>query len=359
MRILFVTTIPFSVVCGGTIYSSSLYNSFTRLVGRNNVDIFILSDNQKIKNRALRKLYSFFYFFYSRIPVNVLFHSGFVKVNTKLVSNKYNIVIFDHIESTMLIDEFNTDLKIYLAQNIEHRLKKFDSKYFAQLESLHNNFMRIFEEKISSTVDRVITISNNDFKYFRGFNQFVTVVPPSFRSFNPYKCRLRENSFMNLGFIGGAKWYANRDAVEYILLEILPLLPADFSYKLTLAGYGWHRFLSTIKTSDAVIEKVEMLGFIDDINEFWSQIDVFVAPLRYGEGVNIKVCEALHCGCAVVGTNVAFRGMSTDLFNSNQFFVADTAAEFAQSILGCDGRKFKGNYFSTDRIDSILHSIIK
>ncbi len=57
---------------------------------------------------------------------------------------------------------------------------------------------------------------------------------------------------------------------------------------------------------------------------------MFVAPLRFGSGIKVKVINALYRGLPVSTTSVGVEGLLIE--NGCQAFVADDGAEMAQGI---------------------------
>jgi glycosyltransferase involved in cell wall biosynthesis len=53
---------------------------------------------------------------------------------------------------------------------------------------------------------------------------------------------------------------------------------------------------------------VRYVGPVDRVGEFLAQIDVFVAPLRAGGGMKVKISEALAWGRPIVTTPVGTQG---------------------------------------------------
>lgn len=53
---------------------------------------------------------------------------------------------------------------------------------------------------------------------------------------------------------------------------------------------------------------VELLGSIDDVDDFYSAVDVVVIPMEASTGLKIKTGEALSSGAAVISTKHAFEG---------------------------------------------------
>jgi glycosyltransferase involved in cell wall biosynthesis len=63
---------------------------------------------------------------------------------------------------------------------------------------------------------------------------------------------------------------------------------------------------------------------VDDANAFLVSHGIFIAPLRFGTGLNIKVMDALCLGKPAVLTEVAIQGLS----NSEGLCIAKTTEHF-------------------------------
>lgn len=57
---------------------------------------------------------------------------------------------------------------------------------------------------------------------------------------------------------------------------------------------------------------VQMHGFVQDIEFFYSRVDAIVSPATPGTGVNIKTAQAMAYGMPVVATQWGARGIETD-----------------------------------------------
>ena len=76
---------------------------------------------------------------------------------------------------------------------------------------------------------------------------------------------------------------------------------------------------------------VKVMGYVPDIKPLLHSARVFVAPLRFGAGVNGKIGEALSYGLPVVTTSIGAEGI--DLTSGENSMIADDAASFASSVL--------------------------
>lgn len=75
---------------------------------------------------------------------------------------------------------------------------------------------------------------------------------------------------------------------------------------------------------------VEYLGFVDNPYPLIANSIAVIAPLFSGAGIKVKVVESLACGAPVLGTAVAFEGVST--ICNNFMLHAETAAEYIHSM---------------------------
>jgi GT2 family glycosyltransferase len=110
----------------------------------------------------------------------------------------------------------------------------------------------------------------------------------------------------HLCFIGGFRHQPNADAVTYFVKEVWPLASARLpGVVFKIAGPHLSREIECLAS-----DTVEVLGFVPDISPLLNSVRLTVAPLRYGAGVKGKVCMSLASGVPVVGTQIAFEGMS-------------------------------------------------
>lgn len=56
---------------------------------------------------------------------------------------------------------------------------------------------------------------------------------------------------------------------------------------------------------------VKLLGFVDDIAEFYASVDLVVAPVTLGTGINVKTVQAMSYGMPLVATTFACKGIET------------------------------------------------
>ncbi|MDQ4021681.1 MAG: glycosyltransferase, partial [Actinomycetota bacterium] len=128
-------------------------------------------------------------------------------------------------------------------------------------------------------------------------------------------------------FVGSFDHLPNRDAVQWMVHDVLPLVH--------------HRHPATVlhvvgsNPSSDVLElacdTVEVHGWVPDLMPLHQRCRLSVAPLRFGAGVKGKVGESMAAGLPTVCTPVAVEGMR--LVNGHHVLVAADATGFADQVV--------------------------
>jgi glycosyltransferase involved in cell wall biosynthesis len=165
-------------------------------------------------------------------------------------------------------------------------------------------------------------------------------------------------------FCGSLDWYPNRDALDYLLGEIMPpLIQRRPGVKLCVVGKGPPTSLPKRLAGHA---SVQFIGEVPDVRPYLAQTSAVVVPLRIGGGSRIKILEALAMGKAVVSTSIGAEGLAVS--DGVHLLLADTPVEFASRVaellatpeegrrLGENGRRLVVDRYSWDRAAEALES---
>jgi glycosyltransferase involved in cell wall biosynthesis len=128
-------------------------------------------------------------------------------------------------------------------------------------------------------------------------------------------------------FVGGFQHPPNIDAVEFFANEIWPL------YRESVPNA--QAFIIGSKMPDRLRQFGEekgltMLGFVEDLEPYYQQCLMAIAPLRYGAGVKGKVNQALSYGLPLVGSAMSVEGMSVR--DHEEVLIAESPDEFAAAM---------------------------
>jgi GT2 family glycosyltransferase len=130
-------------------------------------------------------------------------------------------------------------------------------------------------------------------------------------------------------FIGGFDHLPNQDGIRWFCEEVLPIVYKKMpDVKIRIIGPNIPPKLSTaLKNTPGV----EVLGYVEDISEIFSESRLFVCPLRFGAGAKGKVGQAMEYGVPVVSTPIGVEGMF--MKDGESCLIADDAVGFAAAIL--------------------------
>lgn len=118
---------------------------------------------------------------------------------------------------------------------------------------------------------------------------------------------------IKIGFIGSFDHPPNKKAVEFIVQKILPILEKNqINYKFLLAGKIDSQEIACLinKLKIKSSQNIFPLGEVKEIVNFYSQIDVLVAPIFSGSGSRIKILESLSFAVPVLTTMVGAEGIN-------------------------------------------------
>lgn len=133
----------------------------------------------------------------------------------------------------------------------------------------------------------------------------------------------------NLLFIGSFIHSPNLEAVRYLHDKIFPLLLKTIpSLKIDIIGsYAPQEIL------DLNSEKFRVLGFVEDISEYFNNAKLFVAPLAFGAGIKGKIGQSLEFGLPLVTSEIGAEGF--DFSPNEELMIApmDSPSVFAEKII--------------------------
>ena len=131
----------------------------------------------------------------------------------------------------------------------------------------------------------------------------------------------------NLFFIGGFDHEPNIDAVLFFISEIMPLI------RLEIPEIRFHIVGSNMPASirDMATKNIVPVGYVEDVEPYFAQSRIFVAPLRHGAGMKGKVGQSLSYGLPVVTTQIGAEGIG--LVDDEHALIRNSAEDFARAII--------------------------
>lgn len=130
-------------------------------------------------------------------------------------------------------------------------------------------------------------------------------------------------------FSGKMSYHANISAALHLIKDIMPhVWSIRPNVRVWLVGKDPTREVQTLAQESP---NVVVTGTVPDIRPYLRRATLSVAPILYGAGIQNKVLEAMACGTPVITNTCATS--SLDVKHARDVCIADTATDFAESIL--------------------------
>ncbi|MNO91258.1 Glycosyl transferases group 1 [compost metagenome] len=182
-------------------------------------------------------------------------------------------------------------------------------------------------KKLLQKVDKYWFISSKEFETFQKLHPTAKslFLPPPVT-----KETFLTSTFLSkhVVFIGSLFMPNNREAIEWYLTHIHPLMLKESDYKFIIAGNSRKQSLSWLDSFD--MTNVIVHDTPERLDEIYASGYLFVNPMQNGAGVKLKTIEAIQNGLPVISTSIGYEG--TGLIHNKHIMVADEPEEFYRSI---------------------------
>ena len=295
----------------------------------------------------------FFFAKYNKKKMAELIKNLITQNSFDLVQVEYNVMhhyrnLFQEIPSIIVYHDVST--KMY--ERGQASGQKSNERSFKLAQKV--------EAEIANKFDGVVTLTVEDKSYLQklGCEKNIEVIPPQIKLATSGSSEKKSGSIC---FVGSFNREPNVLAVEILMNQIYPQLNSDIS--LTIAGKGLPK---SLQSKINQLDRIQYLGFVEDIDAFLSSQLLMVAPIEIGAGLKMKIPHALSCGTAVLTTDVGAEGIeihpSEGMIVSSIESMANKAKELMMdeinlSNLGANGKKAVESLYSESVIISKLEAI--
>jgi len=129
-----------------------------------------------------------------------------------------------------------------------------------------------------------------------------------------------------IAFLGGYGHRPNVEAVAFFCEQVMPALSVEMP-EIVFRIYG-SKVPEEFKAYES--DNIQVVGFVEDINDVYQKARVFVSPLLSGAGLKGKVIDCMASGLPSVMTSVSAEG--TGLVHSQSTFLAESVSEWCEYI---------------------------
>ena len=110
----------------------------------------------------------------------------------------------------------------------------------------------------------------------------------------------RSSTYKKVLFLGHLNYAPNIQAVDLICKKIAPKVDAHF----IIIGAGSEGLKKKYRNSN-----VSFLGYVNNLNAIFSQVDIGIAPIITGSGTRLKILDYMASGMPVIGTSRSIEGL--------------------------------------------------
>ena len=259
-----------------------------------------------------------------------------MRIQEHLKATPFDLLLCDGLYALLNVSQ--TEVPIALnCHNVEHVIydrysgieKNPIRRYYAAIEA---RLLRAAEQHSCRHAKIVMVCSS----YYRDLlhrlepDLPIFVVPNAVDTdlYHPQPDSTPNHKALTVLFPGGMDWYPNRDAVEFFVQAILPLVRSELpEAKFTVVGRNPPPgFVGKLRSPG-----VQFTGTVADMRPHLLASTVVVVPLRFASGTRIKILEACAVGKPVVSTSLGAEGL--ELENGKDIVVADNPDEFARAVI--------------------------
>jgi glycosyltransferase involved in cell wall biosynthesis len=353
-RILFITTqLPYPPKSGGTIkswnyvqflsqhYTLSIASllkdddedhieSFQKAIHLENFE----SEKVQVERTPLNLLKSYFL-----SPCLNVLRNYSNKFKSKLIPllEKADLVIVDHYEVFQYVPSDFTGKVIMHTHNAEFMLWQRMSeltnnplkKLVLKVEAIR---VKKYEKQLFSASDLVYS-TPSDINLYRQHSFQVSKHETTYHLGNDTMLKLPNLEFQNtqkaITFIGTLSWEPNIDGICWFIENCWNSIQRKHP-ECTLYILGKNPDERILKSANND-SKIVFTGFVKNLDTYLQKTRVYIAPLRFGSGMKVKVLEGLYRGNPCVTTTVGAEGL--ELVNGENIVIADNPSTFAEGCL--------------------------
>ena len=255
------------------------------------------------------------------------------RLERRVRERSFEVIVCDNVfaainlpadASPVVMNSQNVEYLI-LQRYVEHERNPFKALY-ARLEA---NKLRRFEASMYRRAVLAMACSSVDTGLIRSLCSGIeTAVAPNVVDVREYVTSAEEEP-LTIVYQGGMDWFPNRDALEYFVRAIFPLVQREIpGVRLIAAGRNPSPEFRARFTD---VPALAFTGTLADLRPVVARAAVCVVPLRIGSGTRLKILEGGAMGKAMVSTTVGVEGL--DFVPGKEILIADDPAEFARDLI--------------------------
>lgn len=285
------------------------------------------------------------------VPINVYRNSQQALANKiSAVADQFDVILVDHFESAQFIPADFKGKVAFHAHNATYlmweRFTRSDAAFpYRIATALETIRIKRYERDLCNRAD-IVFASPNDIEDLVAIGADRSRCRVTYHLGDDSQLSLPDMVFdetaKQLLYVGTLNWEANIDGLLWFFADIWPSIHAadpDISVKIV----GKNPDPSLLEAAKG-LQGIEFLGFVDDLEPLFKHSRLFLAPLRFGSGIKVKVLNAMCRGIPVITTDVGAEGL--DVISNEHLVIANQADQMANRILELMDHKEQWNHIA-------------
>ncbi len=288
-------------------------------------------------------------------------------------SDAFDVIVCDFVIPAAMLEWGGKPPVVLFTHNVEAEIWERQAKVargFAErwVTSREHRTMARAESKYVKLADHVVAVSRRNAEVFERYTppDRITVISTGVDA-DYYVPTPELEQPDQVVFTASYDWMPNRDAAEWYLSDILPLLRAQIPGLVTwFVGRAPSASMQRAAEGDP---SVRVTGRVDDVRPYMARCPVYIVPMRSGSGTRLKIFEAMAAGKAVVSTPAGAEGLPVE--HERDILLAETPAEFAretarvlrdaelQKRLGTAARRLVEDRFSWKKVAQEFEAVLE
>jgi glycosyltransferase involved in cell wall biosynthesis len=247
------------------------------------------------------------------------------RFDVALLSGKQTFDVLDCLESTPVVVDMCDATSVRIKGAMRH-------SYPGKLPFLMLELMKVrrVEQLLMRRAAHLLFASCRDREALGGLQSARATVIPNGVDSDFWKRSSPALGTNTIIFSGAMDYAPNTDAALYLVYKILPLVQRVVpGARALIVG----RDPAPRLRKAAMLRGVTMTGYVDDVRPYLEQATVFVAPLRFGAGIQNKLLEAMAMEVPVIATALAADGLRTEEDEYPPLRIAEEPSRFAELIV--------------------------
>lgn len=255
-----------------------------------------------------------------------------IKNSIKKVQNNYDIIILDYTQNISYITYLKKfkGKKVLIEQDIAYQ--GYERKFYQEKNIFKKIFyyleykrLKKYEKRLIKKYDIVLVPSKKDYDLIKDKNYNTKIIQPFFNKIKLKKSKVKNE--ISLGFFGAMNRKENEEAVIWFLRNIWEEIYIKYKVKFYIIGANPSMEL---KKEVRKYENIEITGYVDKIEDYFSLLNIGVVPLLTGAGIKIKTVEMLYSEIPIISTDIGIEGINVQ--EGKHFLLANTVEEFKSKL---------------------------